>query len=454
MPTPFKVLIVDDDPLIHQSVDLMIPKSCPIPWEITHAHGPEDIIGFDFHAALVDMHLKAGTVEAQGLKVIERLHAKNSHIEIVAMSGNLNPELLENCLLAGAYRFLPKPLSPEELTLTLEKIEAFWLLKEAAFSRTHSKKAGWVGDSKVSQEIRRKIAALKGEDGPILIEGDSGVGKEVVAQLLHDQEPTRPWIQINAAAIPTNLFESEFFGHVRGAFTGASQNKMGLAEAAHGGDLFIDEIEALPLDQQAKLLRFLETGEVRRIGAQHTTRVRVRIIAASNKNLQKMVSLGEFREDLLWRICGKKILLPRLAERSEDIGTLANYFLDLQKPKYNKMFSEETLTELKKYSWPGNVRELKRVCEQLCLTSPLPIIRPIDVRRAIAPATLNNSGEDGLSSLDLSLGLNELLQNYEAKIIRNALLGEKDVDNLAKLLKVSRSSLYKKIKDYQIQELS
>jgi len=317
----FKVLLVDDDPLIHEAVDLVLPKT----WRVTHAYSAGELAGFDFHAALVDMHLEGNQSEAQGLKVIENLHQKNPHIEIIAISGNLNQELLENCLLAGAYRFLPKPLSPEELALTLDKVEALWLLKEAAFSRPHSQKIGWIGDGKTSQDIRRQIASLKGEDGPVLIEGDSGTGKEVVAQLLHDQEPTRPWIQINAAAIPTHLFESEFFGHTRGSFTGANQNKMGLAEAAHGGDLFIDEIEALPIDQQAKLLRFLETGEVRRIGAQNSIRVKVRVIAATNRSLQQMAKVGEFREDLLWRICGKKINLPKLSEHPEDIAQLANF---------------------------------------------------------------------------------------------------------------------------------
>ncbi len=450
MPAPFKVLLVDDDPLIHQAVDIVLPKS----WEVTHAYAPGDVGGSDFHAALVDMHLEGNQSEAQGLKVIETLHQKNPYIEIVAISGNLNQELLENCLLAGAFRFLPKPLSPEELSLTLDKIEALWLLKEAAFSRPHSRKIGWVGDSKKSQDIRRHIATLKGEDGPILIEGDSGTGKEVVAQLLHDQEPTRPWIQINAAAIPTHLFESEFFGHTRGAFTGANQNKMGLAEAAHGGDLFIDEIEALPIDQQAKLLRFIESGEVRRIGAQNSIRVKVRVIAATNRNLQKMVKSNEFREDLLWRICSKKINLPKLSEHPEDIAQLATFFLDLQKPKHNKMLSPEAKLELINYSWPGNIRELKRVCEQLCLTSPLPIIRPVDVKQVITPAPIDKSVDKLFNNLDLSLGLSQLLQCYEALIIKNALTNEKDIDILAKLLKVSRSSLYKKIRDYQLKELN
>ena len=243
----------------------------------------------------------------------------------------------------------------------------------------------WVGESAASQSIRRQIAQLKNEAGPILIEGESGTGKEVTAQLLHAQQPGNPFVAINVASVPELLFESEFFGHVKGAFTGADQNKMGLAEAASGGDLFLDEVEALSPALQAKLLRFLETGEVRRVGAKESIHVKTRVIAASNRNLNTLVAEGKFREDLLWRLSGKKILLPPLRERPEDIDELAKHFLSLDKYR-KKEIVDDAMHVLRSYQWPGNVRELKRVCEQLLLSSPLPLVRKDDVLAVIRPS--------------------------------------------------------------------
>src|SRR4051812_11158591 len=216
------------------------------------AHLPER----GYHAALVDIHLTGQLGRTEGIEVIRRLSQKNTHLEIIAMSGNLDRQIMEQCLKAGASRFLAKPLSLEELTLTLDKIEALFLLQGATSRAPAGLGQRWVGSSPASQSIQRQIAQLRNENGPILIEGESGTGKEVTAQLIHSQQRLAPFVVINVASVPDNLFESEFFGHVKGAFTGADQNKMGLAEAAHGGDLFLDEVEAMSPPHQAKLLRF------------------------------------------------------------------------------------------------------------------------------------------------------------------------------------------------------
>jgi DNA-binding NtrC family response regulator len=428
-----KLLVVDDDRLVFEGIKLAVPNT----WKITFSDSLVAIPNEMFDAAVVDMHLTPGLKSPEGLAAIAGLVQRQPNLEVIAMSGDLNTELLENCLKAGASRFLPKPLSPEELRLTLEKIEAFWLLKRASL-RPSAGVTQWIGGSAEANRIRREIANLKSETVPVLIEGESGTGKEVVATLLHNQEPERPWVSLNVAAIPSNLFESEFFGHVKGAFTGAEQNKMGLAEMADKGDLFLDEIEALPLEQQAKLLRFLESGEVRRVGAKNSTRVNVRVIAATNRNLNEMVKRNEFREDLLWRLQGNKILLPALRQRKEDIESIADYFISLQRPRYNKKLTPEAAIVMKSYDWPGNVRELKRICEQLCINSPLPLIRPTDVQRILP------------ESADLSLGLDALLQAYETQILRSSLESAQDVEEAAKLLKISRSTLYKKLKDNEI----
>lgn len=443
----FSLLIVDDDPLVHQSLKLCLPTH----WKVFSAPKLEAIQYERFyHAAFVDMHLEPGSTKAAGPQVVEKLIKNNSQLEVVAMSGDLNRALMESCLKAGAQRFLAKPLMPEEVLLILEKIEALWNLRSMdPSSYRHSTR--WVGNSTASQKIKKRIAELRGETNAVLIEGETGCGKEVVARLLHEQEGERPFIAVNLASIPENLFESELFGHVKGAFTGAETNKVGLAEAANGGDLFLDEIEALPLSQQAKLLRFLETGEVRRVGAKESTLVNTRVIAASNKPLEKMVAAGEFREDLLYRLSSQRVELTPLRERLDDIDELAKHFLEAERPRRNKSIDIDGLAALKKYNWPGNVRELKRVCEQLSLTSPLPFIREVDVTNWLKPvATL--PGTPSYTAIDFNKGLNTLVEEFEAHAIRTCLKQTRDIEEAAKILQISRSNLYKKIKDYKIEE--
>ncbi|WP_413560286.1 sigma-54-dependent transcriptional regulator [Bdellovibrio sp. HCB209] len=442
----FSLLIVDDDPLIHQSLKMALPSD----WKVFSAQKLE-AVQFErfYHAAFVDMHLEPNK-PAVGPQIIEKLMKHNPQLEVVAMSGDLSRELMESCLKAGAQRFLAKPLMPEEIIMVLEKIEALWDLRNVD-PHSDRNSVRWVGQSQESQKIKKRLADLRGESKPVLIEGETGCGKEVVAKLLHDQDGDRPFIAVNIASIPDNLFESEMFGHVKGAFTGADQNKIGLTEAANGGDLFLDEIEALPLTQQAKLLRFLESGEVRKVGAKESITVKARVIVASNKPLDKMVAAGEFREDLLYRLASQKVILPPLRDRLDDIDELAQHFLSMERPRRNKQFTEDGLAALKTYNWPGNVRELKRVCEQLSLTSPLPFIRAEDVNQWLTPAA-TPSKAPSYTVIDFAKGLNTLVDEFEAHVIRTAMKQTKSIEEAAQLLQISRSNLYKKVSDYNIQE--
>ncbi len=442
----FSLLIVDDDALIHQSIKMCIPAH----WKVFSAHTSESVQHERFyHAAFVDMHLELGKTKALGPDIISKLIKHNPQLDIVAMSGDLNRTLMETCLKAGAQKFLGKPLTPEEVLLVLEKIEAHWDLRNIE-NQSNQNTVQWIGKSPSSTKIRKRVAELRGEKNSVLIEGDTGCGKEVVAKLLHQQEPDRPLISINMGGLTDQLFESEMFGHIKGAFTGADQNKVGLVEAANGGDLFLDEIEAMPLNQQAKLLRFLETGEVRKVGAKESTFVQTRVIAASNRSLEKMVAAGDFREDLLYRLASQRIQLPPLCERLEDIEELAKHFLSAERPRRNKSFTEDGLAMLKKYNWPGNVRELKRVCEQLSLTSPLPFIREEDVSAWLRPTTAPATNVS-YTAIDFSKGLNILVDEFEAHVIRTAFLQTKNADETSTLLQISRSNLYKKLNQYKIQ---
>lgn len=444
MSNTWKVLLVDDDPLIAESLEIILPDT----WNLTVCQSIDHLPKDNFQAAFVDMHLTGDIQSPEGLDVIKKLIESNPHLEIVAISGDLSRKLMEQCLKVGATRFLAKPFNKEEIKVVLDKIEALHLLHQASFR--HTKKNYWLGNSTASQNIKKQVAQLRGEPGPILIEGESGTGKEITVQMILEQEPNRPFVAVNIASIPEALFESELFGHVKGAFTGADQNKMGLAEAAHGGDLFLDEIEALSLTSQVKLLRFLETNEIRRVGAKETSKISARVIVATNQNLEKLVKEGKFREDLLWRISGKKILLPPLRERSDDIPELARFLLDQQKPRYNKTFTEDALKLLKTHPWPGNIRELKRIVEQVCLSSPLPFIRAEDIAPLLSSNTAIAVPTARKETLDLSVGLSKLVEDYEKLIIEQCLIKEKDIDRAAQILNISRSGLYKKIKDYNI----
>lgn len=434
----WKLLVVDDESIVIDSMQLILPEN----WALVGVSDIENIPGGFFHAALVDQHLR-DTKTPYGLDVIRKLKKSNPNLEIVAISGDFSRDLMEKCLEAGATRFLAKPLNKNEIHLVLEKIEALLQLQKS--SQSIHKNLYWVGDSPTSQSLKKQIAMLKGESGPILIQGESGTGKEIIVQLIHQQDDERPMVTVNVAAITESIFESELFGHVKGAFTGADQNKIGLAEAAHGGDLFLDEIEALPITSQVKLLRFLETGEIRKVGSKNSNYVDVRVIVASNQNLETLVQKGTFREDLYFRLSGKKINIPPLRDRNNDIQDLVQFFLKNQFSKYNKKLSEDALTAIKGYSWPGNIRELKRVLEQLCLNSPLPIIRSEDVEKVIS-----FSGSNDISESELQKGLDQLLKEYEIKVIKKCLSIEPDVDKAAAILKISRSSLYKKMKDYNV----
>lgn len=436
------LLIVDDDAMLANSVKLMAPAG----FKVYIATKPELIPDHVFyHAAMVDMHILSKVGETpDGPSVIAQILKKNPQTEIVSMSGDLNRQNMEMAIKSGASRFLAKPLIAAEVTMILEKILAYWQLRQVDYS--NNKKTTLVGSSPAMEQVRKTIASLKGERSSVLIEGDTGTGKDVVARLLAQQEGAKPFVTINCAGIPENLFESEFFGHIKGSFTGADQNKVGLCEAANGGDLFLDEIEALPLSQQAKLLRFLETGEVKKVGAKEAFNVDVRVVAASNQPLKQMITEKKFREDLYFRISAHKIALPGLKDRKEDIPDVAKYFLDKEKAKRNKQFDTEAFEALQSYDWPGNIRELKRVCEQLVLTSPLPVVRKEDVNHLLFKTETPESGE----TIKLDQSLEEFINAQEKKFITLLLKQNNNIDQACQSLQISKSSLYKKIKDYGI----
>lgn len=441
MSSTLNFLIAEDDSTLVSALKLMIPQIFKVYVTKSSDLIPDHVF---FHGALVDMHLQTNSEESpDGPRLMARLIKKNPQIEIVSMSGNLNPQNMEMAIKAGAQRFLTKPLSSEEVTLVLEKIAAYWQLRQFDY-QSSNQKTKLIGSSLQTEELRKQIAQLKNESHPVLIEGETGTGKDVVARVLHQQEDKRPFVSVNCSSIPEHLFESELFGHIKGAFTGADQNKIGLIEAAHGGDLFLDEIEALPFLQQAKLLRFLESGEIRKVGAKENQTVQVRIISASNEPLQNLIHEKKFREDLYFRLSTHKIFLAPLRQRLDDLKELATYFIDQEKPRRHKTLTHEAILELKKYEWPGNVRELKRVCEQLALAAPLPHIRDTDITKIL----FRSESVDDMITPNMTL--HQFMTLQEKKFLSHYLKNEKDLDKVCESLEISKSNLYKKIKDHGI----
>jgi len=433
-----KILLIDDDLLVGKVIRMMLPSH----WQLTHLTRYQPGINQHFHVAFVDVHLSGDLNKRDGIDAIQGLSKAAVASEILAISGDLNREIMEQCLEAGATRFLAKPIKKEEFLNMLGKIESLVLLQQNQ-NRFGTEFPAFKGNGANFQSLQRQIASLRGHDASVLIEGETGTGKEVVARLLNAQEDQpRPFIAINMSALPDNLFESELFGHAKGAFTGADQQRVGLIEAAHGGDVFFDEIEAFPLAQQPKLLRFLETGEVRKVGSTESKTVKVRCLFATNQDLNRLVREGKFREDLLWRIKGCTIQLPPLRARPEDIAAIAEHFLQNIRPPVIKTLSEDAIQALKTYRWPGNIRELKRVCEQLALVAPLPIIRRLDIEKLLgfAESTV-------VESLDLSLGLEESLSRHERRIFEKALRDLREPGEIQTVLKISKSTFYKKVSD-------
>lgn len=438
------LLIVEDDHTLAASLKLLASNNFRVFIAQKPSLIPEHIF---FHIALVDMHLESlPSDSADGLEVIQKLLKKNPQLEIVAISGKLDRNLMEKSVIVGAQRFLAKPLSADEVMAVLEKLEALWRLRLASHDNQKAK-AHLIGKSEISENIRKRIAELKSEKSPILIEGETGVGKDVVARLLNEQEENLPFVTVNCSALTDSLFESEFFGHLKGSFTGADYNKIGFTEAANGGDLFLDEIETMPLQQQAKLLRFLESGEIRKVGSKAPLHVEVRVIVASNIPLKQLVAEKKFREDLYFRLSAHRIEIPALRDRKEDIPLIAKSFIEAEKPKRNKNFDDQAICELQNYKWPGNVRELKRVCEQLVLTSPLPIIRDVDVKKYIA----SEASVEKTVHFNFNTSLDDFLKKQEKAFIESCLSQTQDIDKTIDVLKISKSSLYKKIKDLGIQ---
>src|SRR5207248_1585466 len=306
-----------------------------------------------------------------GLDFLTEVKRMLPHAEIAIMTGHGSIETAVQAMKLGAYDYITKPFRIEELKLLLQRMEEkVKLVAENQFLRervsAEMELNGIVGSSSKIQDVLRMVARLKDTRTPVLITGESGTGKELVARAIHYRGvfSDRPFVAVDCGSLVPTLIESELFGYEKGAFTGAVKSKDGLFQSAHGGTIFLDEIGELPLEMQAKLLRVLQEKEVRPVGSNQRAKVDVRIIAATNQNLEAAYREGRFRKDLFFRLNVVAIELPALRERRADIPTLVHYFLNKFAPKKNMQVTEAVMDALLAYEWPGNVRELENCIER------------------------------------------------------------------------------------------
>jgi DNA-binding NtrC family response regulator len=396
-----------------------------------------------FDVAILDFAMPGLT----GLEVLERLKARSPECEVVLLTGEGTIEVAVEAMKLGAREFLSKPISLRELDRLVRKAyETGQLQREnsqlKAVIKHQQRVTTMIGESPAMQEVYRLIQRTGPANKPILIQGDSGTGKELVARALHQASPLndRPFVVINCAALPETLLESELFGHEKGAFTGAVNAKPGLFEVADGGTLFIDEIGELAGSLQAKLLRVLEDGSLRRIGSVKERRVRVRLLAATNRDMDKEVREGRFREDLFYRINVLTILLPPLREREGDIRRLVDHFAGS-----DWHIEDEVLKVFENYSWPGNVRQLQNAIERAKILAEDEWIRVHN----LPPEIVKGATSQPVQTLGANFDLDTVNRIHVADTY-NRFKGNKA--RTARALGIGRRTLYRLLEKYGIEQ--
>ncbi|HET7456720.1 MAG TPA: sigma-54 dependent transcriptional regulator [Gemmatimonadaceae bacterium] len=454
------VLIVDDEPNIRRMVGALLGSEG---YEVRDAADGESGIARALESepdvALVDL-MMPGPLD--GIAVLAKLRERYPELPVVMMSGKAGLSDAVRATKLGAFNFLEKPLSPEGVLLALQSaLELRQARRTARVLREDLGLAGqMIGESPSVQRVREMIARVAPTDARVLITGESGTGKELVAAAIHDGSPRRDkaFVRVNCAAIPRDLVESEMFGHERGAFTGATDRRIGRFELAHGGTLFLDEVGDLGAEAQAKLLRAIEAREIERVGGGKPIRVDVRILSATNKDLARCVADGSFREDLFFRLNVIPIVLPPLRERPDDVPELVRHFSTLHRARTGRpapRWTEEALALFGRYRWPGNVRELANIVERLAILHAGQEVTGAQVREVLpvdrdAPETLPGgaSGRAALPSAEqLGASLTETLDEYERVLITRALsVAGGNVAEAARRLQTDRPNLYRRMR--------
>ena len=471
MPAFRHVLIADDEASIRHVLTLVLSESG---YEVRAVSDGEEALkelaARSYDVVISDVRMP----KIDGLALLEKALAQNPELTFLVMSAYGSKDLALEAVAKGAYDFIEKPFKPEEVVFVLKKAsERLRLVRENRRLRgeppalpdgSGGPLQRLLGQSEPLAVLKKQISRLAPVSTTILVVGESGTGKELVARALHELSPraSMPFVAVNCGAIPAGLIESELFGHARGAFTDARVAKRGLFTEADGGTIFLDEVGELPMQAQVKLLRVLQESEVRPVGESRSEKVDVRVVAATLRDLQKLVEKGEFREDLYFRLNVVQLKVPPLRDRADDVPLLANAFLSRFNKDFNREpqvagYSPDAEALMKSYAWPGNVRELENAVERAVLLAEGSLIVPENLPEKLwsapgrGPAAPAAPGLALPSPDSLQFSLKRAIERVEDQFIRAALQKTKgNRTRAAELLEISHRALLYKIKDYGI----
>jgi two-component system nitrogen regulation response regulator NtrX len=447
------VLIVDDEPNIRRMVGaLLTSEGYEVREAPDGARGIALAVESEPDLALVDLMMPG---ELDGMGVLTAMRERVPDVPVVMMSGRAGLSDAVRATKLGAFTFLEKPLTPEGVLLALAS--ALELRQAKRETRTLRADLGlaseMIGNSPALHRVREMIAKVAPSDARVLITGESGTGKELVAAAIHGGGPRkdRPFVRVNCAAIPRDLVESEMFGHERGAFTGATERRIGRFELADRGTLLLDEVGDLGAEAQAKLLRAIESGEIERVGGSKPIRVDVRIVSATNKDLTRAVADGTFREDLYFRLNVIPLAIPPLRERPDDIPALVRHFSQVHRGRTGQpltSWSTDALDVLARYRWPGNVRELANIVERLAILNPGREVTSDEIREVLPSAPMRLAEPAALpNAAVLDASLTDTLDDYERVLITRALsVAGGNIAEAARRLQTDRPNLYRRMK--------
>ncbi len=447
-----KLLVVDDEASLRLLLSNELTRAG---YAVDVASGGDEALARvqeDFyHVVLLDIVMPL----TDGITVLRTLKSENIMSEIIILTGNATLESAIECMKLGAFEYVRKPYSISELIIQIERAMEHQRaqLDRKMLREDMKRRSGYggklIGKSKEIKDLREIITRVAPTQSNVLILGESGTGKELVARSIYEQSQSsdKQFVAVNCASFPENLLESELFGHEKGAFTDAKSQKRGLAEIADGGTLFLDEIGEMPMSFQPKLLRFLETGEIRRVGGTKDISLNVRILCATNRPLEQLVEQKLFRDDLYYRLNVLSIVVPPLRDHIEDIPALVENVIATQ--GFQNTFDHESLDVLKNYDWPGNIRELKNVVERTCILCPGREITASDVLFIKAKGK-GEKRDVPVYEEKQNWALSDMERNHIVGVLK-FVNGHKG--NAAKLLQINAKTLYRKIKEYNIVTL-
>ncbi|MGH9255374.1 MAG: sigma-54-dependent transcriptional regulator [Vicinamibacterales bacterium] len=446
------ILIVDDEPGVRSALGGVLRDEG---YEVDSVDSGETCLERLSRQAYDVVVLDIWLPGMDGLQTLARMRERQVDAQVVIISGHGNIESAVRAIKMGAFDFVEKPLSLEKTVLVVRNalrqrnLEAENRALRARVDAQHT----MVGESYAMVKLREQVAMAAPTNGRVLIFGENGTGKELVARNIHQlsRRRTGPFVEVNCAAIPEDLIESELFGHVRGAFTGAVADRRGKFELAHGGTIFLDEIADMSLKTQAKVLRVLQEQVMEPVGGSNRIKVDARVLAATNKDLTGEIRAGRFREDLYFRLNVVPIFVPPLRDRQEDIPLFADHFMALLAREYGrrpKTFESDAIVALRQYPWPGNVRELRNVIERLMIMVPGDRISSRDLTFLDQNMT---AGSEGSTPTLSSVPLHEARDRFERDYILRALAAQQgNISRTAELLGIERSNLYRKMRSFGI----